>query len=244
MTEVGTLDGKEVLMLGDSNGQNIGRVFEYNKISFFLSSYIPFEQNCYFKFVFPPKLQIDDALQIIEGDGVFFPKGTSNSQLPTTSFTVDLQANTVYVEGCKDPDFLSSRPFGVINFSYVQLPDYVSDTSPVELYAYSDVAYNDLIFEESLQNGGGMVITKSMLEPGNLDLLEFTPSSYYAFVTDVTYTVSIRPHHDNLPSTRVIITMPENLKFDPTSFGGNGCRISYTENQNYEIFLAICMYLL
>ena len=30
MTEVGTLDAKEVLMLGDSNGQNIGRVFEYN----------------------------------------------------------------------------------------------------------------------------------------------------------------------------------------------------------------------
>ena len=43
MTEFGRLVGKEVMMLGDSNGLNIGRVFEYNKISFFLSSYIPFE---------------------------------------------------------------------------------------------------------------------------------------------------------------------------------------------------------
>jgi len=42
MTIVGNLVGKEVLMLGDSNGKNIGRVFEYNKISFFISSYIPF----------------------------------------------------------------------------------------------------------------------------------------------------------------------------------------------------------
>jgi len=30
MTEVGRLVGKEVMMLGDSNGLNIGRVYEYN----------------------------------------------------------------------------------------------------------------------------------------------------------------------------------------------------------------------
>ena len=53
MTIVGNLDSKEVSMLGDSSGQNVGRVFEYNKISFFMSSYIPFEQYCFFKFVFP-----------------------------------------------------------------------------------------------------------------------------------------------------------------------------------------------
>lgn len=53
MTEVGSLVGKEVMMLGDPNGLNIGRVFEYNKMSFFMSSYIPLEQFCYFKFVFP-----------------------------------------------------------------------------------------------------------------------------------------------------------------------------------------------
>jgi len=62
MSIAGNLVGKEVLMLGDGNGENIGRVFEYNKMSFFMSSYIPFEQFCYFKFVFPDKLKIDDAL--------------------------------------------------------------------------------------------------------------------------------------------------------------------------------------
>ena len=62
MTEEGRLFGKEVLMLGDSEGLNIGRVFEYNKMSFFMSSYIPFEQFCYFKIIFPKKLKIDSAL--------------------------------------------------------------------------------------------------------------------------------------------------------------------------------------
>lgn len=59
MTVIGQLENKEVMMLGDASGTNIGRVFEYNKVSFFISSYIPFEQYCYFKFVFPDKLKID-----------------------------------------------------------------------------------------------------------------------------------------------------------------------------------------
>ena len=62
MTIHGELVGKELLMLGDAEGQNIGRVFEYNKLYFFLSSYIPFEQFCYFKFVFPKKLKLDENM--------------------------------------------------------------------------------------------------------------------------------------------------------------------------------------
>ena len=89
MTEEGRLFGKEVLMLGDSNGLNIGRVFEYNKMSFFMSSFIPFEQFCYFKIIFPQKLKIDSALQIIEGEGIFQPTRTS-TMLPTTDFRVDV----------------------------------------------------------------------------------------------------------------------------------------------------------
>lgn len=49
-------------MLGDSEGKNIGRVFEYNKLRLFISSDIPFEQFCYFKIIFPAKLKIDGAL--------------------------------------------------------------------------------------------------------------------------------------------------------------------------------------
>ena len=32
-----------------------------------------------------------------------------------------------------------------------------------------------------------------MLQPGFMELLEFTPSNDYAFVEDVTYTVVIKP---------------------------------------------------
>lgn len=127
MTIPGSLSGKEVLMLGNAEGENIGRVFEYNKMSFFMSSYIPFEQYCYFKFVFPDKLKIDDALQIITGDGIFKPFRSSES-LPSNYWRSDIAANTVYIEGCKLTDYLSSRPFGEITFGYVLLPDYVTDT--------------------------------------------------------------------------------------------------------------------
>jgi hypothetical protein len=150
------------MMLGDSNGVNIGRVFEYNKISFFLSSYIPFEQYCYFKFEFPRKLRLDAELTILEGDGIFKPSDRS-SILPGNYWRVDLDENVIYVEGCKLPQFLNSRPFGVITFSYVLLPDYVTDTEPVELTAYSDFAYMDKVFEETKASGGGLTITRSML---------------------------------------------------------------------------------
>lgn len=121
-------------------------------------------------------------------------------------------------------EFLTSRPIGELNLAYVLLPDYVTDTDPIELFAYSDYTYTDIIFEESKENGGGLVITKSMLQPGTLDLVEFVPSSYFSFVKDVTYTVSIRPAHDCLPSHRIVLKMPENLKFDPIK----GCTVTYT----------------
>ena len=160
MTIHGELVGKELLMLGDSEGKNIGRVFEYNKLYFFLSSYIPFEQFCYLKFVFPQKLKLDTELQLIEGDGIFAPTSYGKGLLPTNSYHVDLDHNTVYIEGCKIPYTLSSRPYGIVTFQFVLLPDYVTDTNPVELYAYSDNAYKDLVFEESKANGGGMAVTR------------------------------------------------------------------------------------
>ena len=53
-----------------------------------LGSYIPFEQFCYFKFVFPSTLVIDEALTIVTGDGIFKPSETGYA-LPTTSYTID-----------------------------------------------------------------------------------------------------------------------------------------------------------
>lgn len=192
MAVVGNLVTKEVSPQGDAQGINIGRVFEYNKIQFVLGSYIPFEQFCYFKFVFPSILIIDEALTILQGDGIFKPSDTGY-QLPTTSYTIDLQANTIYVEGCTQPSNLTPRPFGILELSYVLLPEYVTDTEPIEIYAYSDYAYSDLVFEESKNYGGGLIVTREMLQPGFMELLEFTPSNDYAFVEDVTYTVVIKP---------------------------------------------------
>lgn len=104
------------------------------------------------------------------------------------------------------------------------LPDYVTDTNPVELFAYSDKAYSKLVFSETKENGGGLMVTKSMLKPGFIKLIEFRPSNYYAFKKDVDYTIIIAPDHDMLPTTRIVITMPKTLYFDPR----RGCKVTYT----------------
>ena len=56
MTITGELASEDIQVLGDEEGENAGMVASYNKLALFLSSYIPFEKDCYFKFVFPPKL--------------------------------------------------------------------------------------------------------------------------------------------------------------------------------------------
>ena len=53
------------------------------------------------------------------------------------------------------------------------------------------------------------MITREMLQPGYLELVEFTPSNEYAFVEDVTYTVVIKPTHDMLELSLIhILTLP------------------------------------
>jgi len=188
MNEVGNLIGKELAMLGDSNGQNIGRLFTYNTLSFFMSSYIPFEQFCYFKFVFPDKLKLDENLQVLTGEGIFAPSINEN-EMPTNYWRVDRFSNTLYVEGCRVPELLSSRPFGALKLSFVLLPDYVADVEPIQLFAYSDRAYTKLVFKETKDSGGGMPILQTMLLPGKMELIQFRPSNYFAFVEDVNYTI-------------------------------------------------------
>ena len=68
------------------------------------------------------------------------------------------------------------------------------------------------------------MITRSMLKPGLMKLVEFRPSNYFAFMKDVSYTIVIIPSHDMLPSTRVVLTMPKTLYFDPA----NGCKVTST----------------
>lgn len=40
----------------------------------------------------------------------------------------------------------------------------------------------------------------------------------------MTYTIVIKPTHDMLPSTRIVINMPENLTFNAEK----GCTVTYT----------------
>ena len=85
----------------------------------------------------------------MEGDGIF-QVFAGSSDLPTNFWTADHSKNIVYVEGCKLTDFLSSRPFGQLTFSYVLLPDYVTGIPPIKIQAYSDKAYSKLIFEDGI----------------------------------------------------------------------------------------------
>jgi hypothetical protein len=161
MTILGELNNEEIAVLGDEAGGNQGTVSTYNKVALFLSSYIPFEQYCYFKIVFPPKLIIDDNLRVVEGEGFFRPS-SQKSLFTSSEFIVDPEANTVYVEGCKATEFLGSRPFGVVTFGYIRLPDYIVDTEPFKIYGYSDAAYQQAIFVQD-DPEGGVRLTKDRL---------------------------------------------------------------------------------
>jgi hypothetical protein len=57
-----------------------------------------------------------------------------------------------------------------------------------------------------------------------MDLISFRPENFFAFVKDLNYTVTISPSHDMQPSSRVVLTMPEHLIFNPS----RGCTVSYT----------------
>lgn len=110
--------------------------------------------------------------------------------------------------------YLDTRPYGEIFFHYIRLPDYVTDTDPVQFYAFSDSAYNYPIFEEA-GPGRGAILQKALLAPGLLTLDEFTPTNYYAFMPSVEYLVAFTTTHTNYPSTRILLSMPEALIFDP-----------------------------
>ena len=62
------------------------------------------------------------------------------------------------------------------------------------------------------------------MQPGELDLIEFAPSNYYAFVANVNYTAVIKLKGLVYPSTRIVLTMPPLLTFSENF----GCVVTYT----------------
>ena len=58
------------------------------------------------------------------------------------------------------------------------------------------------------------------MAPGILELDEFSPSNFYAFVEDVDYFIAYTPSHSSYPSTRIEVQMPLTLIFE-----GDDCTI-------------------
>jgi len=71
MTQPASLGEREIFMLGDANGTNIGRIGKYNMLSFYVSSDIPFANECYWVLTFPEMLPLDGELSTAEGQGIF-----------------------------------------------------------------------------------------------------------------------------------------------------------------------------
>lgn len=128
------------------------------------------------------------------------------------------------MSGCNIPDLLSSRPYGLIYFGYIKLPDYVTDTGSFEIYVYSDPFLQDLTFKETGREGNStpLKMTTEMMKPGVINLTEFTPSNFYAYIADVEFTIGFVPTSASYPSTRIIIQMPETLTFDAE----RGCSVT------------------
>ena len=53
MSVLGRFAQVEIQLNGDENRKNAGRISLYNSVTLFLSSEIPFQQNCYIEIAFP-----------------------------------------------------------------------------------------------------------------------------------------------------------------------------------------------
>ena len=101
-------------------------------------------------------------MQSLQGEGVFAP--LVGETLPSTSYKIVYAENTVEVSGCLNVEYIKTqRPFGTLYFSYILMPDYVSDVEPVEVLAYSDDGFQNLVFRETVEDGGGVPILQSQL---------------------------------------------------------------------------------
>lgn len=219
MTVIGNFDSGEIYLLGNAYGENAGRIDQYNSIQVALSGSVPFELYCYFKFTFPDQLRLDGQLLAMYGDGFFTSnRRTSDNSLSSGLYEVDLNDNSVKVKGCNSLPFLGSNPSGSVTFDFIRLPSYIERTEPILVTAYSDERMNYPI----MSTQDSLFVDKEDLKPGLLALEFFKPSSYFAWTPDVSYTIHIRPSHDLTFDAKIIVTMPENLTFNPA----DGCTVS------------------
>ena len=126
----------------------------------------------------------------------------------------------MYVDACRLPGTLKSSPVGSITFELIKLPDYITSTPPIKIFAYSDADRQDLVIDDP--NGVGLQ-AKQMI-PGLFTELLFKPSNFYAFSDNVSYTIFAKPQHDMSPTSRIVIEMPPTLIFDQSK----GCTVALT----------------
>lgn len=91
-----TLLFKQLYVLGDVDGNNVGAVGAYNRVEVALQSPIPLEANCFFLFKFPKNLMIDQELSLVKGKDIFQPNSLDNN-LDTNLYSVDIPNNTITV---------------------------------------------------------------------------------------------------------------------------------------------------
>ena len=71
MQVLGKFKNLEIKLNGDENNKNAGRISLYNSITIFLTSTIPFQQNCYVSIKFPPQLKLEKS-ELLLGKGTGF----------------------------------------------------------------------------------------------------------------------------------------------------------------------------
>lgn len=216
-----TLVSKQLYLLGDANGYNRGRVGEYNRVQVQVKSPMPLEQDCYFLFKFPQKLRIDSVLQLVVGQGIFKPAPTLDI-LPTDLYSVDIEKNTITVQGCQVPESLTTAPGGSVEFHYIKLPDYVTGTDPIDIQVFSAKAMDASTIV--IDDPSGVPLGRDQMVPGNFTQLQFQPSNFFAFATQVSYQIVVVPQHDLYPESKIVITMPPTLTFNQAE----GCNVGIT----------------
>ena len=132
MVDIGEFTSSDIYLLGDEYEANSGRIDQYNSVQILLTSDIPYEEYCYVKFTFPEQLPLDQRMLAMYGDGFFTSnRRTSDNSLSSGLYTVDLQENSVTVQGCNSVAYLGTNPQGSVTFDMIRLPNYIERTEPI-----------------------------------------------------------------------------------------------------------------
>lgn len=96
-----------------------------------------------------------------------------------------------------------------MEFYFIKLPDYITSTDPIDIQAFSLPEMDESC--EIINDPSGVPIEADQMTPGRFDLIAFTPSNFFAFATQVKYSIEVRPQHDLYPDSRLVIKMPPTL---------------------------------